>query len=311
MTQSMEHLLASSPAILMEFAVIERLRRSPGAPLHPTLVNAPLIYDDAGRKALGNIHREYIEIAREAGLPLLLCTPTWRANAERVAAAAAPETINADAMAFMQDIRAEFGPDGGTIKIGGLVGCKNDCYLPGEGLTAEAAEAFHAWQCGRLAGAGADFLIAVTLPNVDEALGLARSMSATGLPYFVSFVVGRDGRILDGTPLNDAIKRIDADSPRQPLAYMAGCSHPTFLCAATQPPALFDRLTGIQANASSLDHCELEGADQLQANGLETWLNEMMNLHATHGMKILGGCCGTDGVYMRRLTERLSKKSQI
>jgi hypothetical protein len=32
------------------------------------------------------------------------------------------------------------------IKIGGMIGCKNDCYLPDEGLSMQASEQFHAWQ---------------------------------------------------------------------------------------------------------------------------------------------------------------------
>jgi len=42
-----------------------------------------------------------------------------------------------------------------------------------QGLSREEAELFHSWQVDQLASAGADYLIAETLPNVEEARGIA------------------------------------------------------------------------------------------------------------------------------------------
>jgi len=293
----MKELIETNRLILMECAVVERLRRTGKVQLHPSLVNAPLIYDETGRTALREIFQEYIDIARTANAPLLLCTPTWRANRERVAASGVAPQINADAVRFMQEL---CGTDS-RIQIGGMIGCKNDCYKPDEGLSADEAEAFHAWQIEQLSGAKPDFLIAETLPCVEEALGIARAMSATGVPYVISFVISRDGRVLDGTPLADAIRQIDDATERSAVGFMVNCTYPSFLCAQHQPPELFDRLIGFQANASSLDHCDLDGADQLESEPVSTWGDLMMNLHSEFGMKILGGCCGTDGSHMRYL----------
>jgi len=49
-----------------------------------------------------------------------------------------------------------------------MIGCKNDCYKPNEGLPASESEQFHAWQIDQLARAGVNFLIAETLPNIEE-----------------------------------------------------------------------------------------------------------------------------------------------
>ena len=108
-------------------------------------------------------------------------------------------------------------------------------------------------------------MIAETLPNVDEAVGMAKALEQTEPPYLISFVIDRLGCILDGTSLFEAVQRIDAATTRQPLGFMVNCSYPTFLCVDEQPADLFHRLIGYQANASSLDHCDLEGADQLKA----------------------------------------------
>ena len=65
---TMIHLLKDNQLILMEAAVVERVRRDSGIHLHPRLVHAPLIYDDRGRQALTAIYEGYLEIASEAGV---------------------------------------------------------------------------------------------------------------------------------------------------------------------------------------------------------------------------------------------------
>ena len=196
----MKKILENNKVILMEAAIIERLRRSHNVTLHQILVNAPLIYNDDGREELGKIYQEYIDISLGVKTPFLMCTPTWRANQTRVRESNVNPSINVDAVHFLQEIRSAQQSDHQLIKIGGQIGCKNDCYKPKEGLSATDAE---------------------------------------------------------------------------------------------QPPNLFKRLIGYQANASSLDHCDLDGADELKSDHISDWGNEMLNLNKSYGVKILGGCCGT------------------
>ncbi|HEY5775198.1 MAG TPA: hypothetical protein VIS57_03855, partial [Xanthomonadales bacterium] len=74
----MQQLLKNNSLVLMEAAIVEPLRRSADIELHPRLVNAPLIYQPAGRKALRDLYQGYIDIALAAKIPFLMCTPTWR-----------------------------------------------------------------------------------------------------------------------------------------------------------------------------------------------------------------------------------------
>lgn len=297
----MNTLLENHPLILLEGAITERLRRGGDVQLHNTLVHAPLIYDTAGRKILADIYQDYVTVAQEADVPILLCTPTWRTNRERVAGSGFPETINAEAVAFMKELRSAPANRGMDIRIGGMLGCKQDCYRPEEGLSTDDAEAFHAWQINQLAESGVDYLLAETLPYVPEALGIARAMETTGVPYLLSFVINRNGFILDGTSLLDAIRLIDAETTVNPIGYMVNCAYPTFLCAEKQPTELFERLIGYQANASSLDHCDLDQAPELAADDLSDWGDAMRELHSRYGMRILGGCCGTSADHLRYL----------
>jgi len=286
----------------MEASIVESLRRSEDINLHPILVNAPLIYDETGRRALNKLYQDYIDIALEAKKPFLMCTPTWRTNHSRVIETKIKPGINIDAVNFLKALRDSQAVGRENIKIGGMIGCKNDCYRPEEGLSAQEAEQFHAWQLDQLKQGGADFLIAETLPSVEEAIGIARAMESTGIPYFISFVISRDGHVLDGTDLNSAMKIIDAATKRRPLGYMVNCAYPSFLCAATQPPELFKRLVGYMANASSLDQCDLDGSEELHQESTSEWGEVMLELNRTHGVKILGGCCGTGKEHLRYIS---------
>lgn len=301
----MKQLIEDSQLIIMEAAIVEQLRRSGNIKLHQSLVNAPLIYDEKGREALSKLYQSYIDIADEAELPFLMCTPTWRANKSRVFGSNINHSINTDASYFMKEIRDSQSNRNLVIKIGGMIGCKNDCYLPGEGLSIADSDLFHSWQIGQLADAGVDFLIAETLPNIAEATGIAKAMAKTDLPYIISFVINRNGNVLDGTSLNDAIDFIDSNASIKPLGYMVNCVYPSFLSAEQQPEALFSRLIGCQANASSLDHCDLDNSDSLSVEAVSEWGDAMLDLNKRYGMKILGGCCGTGREHLRYIVEHI------
>lgn len=296
----MKDLLEAHQFILAEAAIVERLRRNDKIELDEKLVHAPLIFSEEGRAALRGLYQEYIDIAAASGRPILLSTPTWRADQERVAVSKQRQDINVEAAKFMQDLVAN-QPRKVTVKVGGVIGCKNDCYLPEQGLSLNEARDFHRWQIDELASASVDFLMAVTLPCVEEAAGIALAMQATGLPYILSFVIGADGKVLDGTELHAAISYVDSKTTIKPLGYLINCSYPSFLNLETLTQVPPSRLIGLQANASSLSHAELDGSKELKSETVSEWAKLMLQLNSDFGLKILGGCCGTDDKHLSAL----------
>ena len=296
--------------ILTEAAVIEPLRRSKAVDLHPYLENSLLIYDEAGKKALTVLYHTFIDVARKAGVPIIICTPTWRANQERLSAANITKRVNEDAVAFLKQVRNGCGAWVENVIIGGLIGCKNDCYKPDEGLLEAEAEEFHLWQIAEFANAGVDFILAATLPALPEAIGIARAMAKTDTPYIISFVINKGGRILDGNSLENAFRRIDSICSRPPIGYMINCSYPSFLDAHKQPRSVLSRLIGYQANASAYEHSQLDGAEALQANPIDDWGNLMIELNRKYGIKILGGCCGTSHGHLQYLVQNMRSEQR-
>jgi homocysteine S-methyltransferase len=307
-------LLAQSPTILGEGAVIERLRRSPGIQLDDHVVNSALIYEESGRAALAAIYRQYLEIGQRYKLPLLLSTPTWRASRERIAAAGlAGRDLNGDNSRFLAELRDSYGDYAQQVALCGLMSCRGDAYKPDEAMSADAAAEFHAWQADALAAAGVDFLLAATLPALSEAIGLAQAQAATGLPYVISFVARPTGTLLDDTPLDTAIATIDSAVTPRPLAYLVNCTHASIFRSAllderNSSTLVRERVIGLLANTAALSPEELNESVALIEEAPEVFGNSVAALREELGMKVLGGCCGTDERHIESLARKLSQE---
>ncbi len=295
-------LLDNHTKILGECAIAERLRRLPGITLHPTLFNTPLIYGPEEIKAaMSSIYLEYLDAANQARLPLLLTAPTWRLDPIRIENAGVPSSINADAVDYLLNLRSQHKRDS-PVLVGALTGPQNDCYRPDLAPNTDEAEKFHVTQIKALADTPAEFLLAQTLPSISEALGIARAMAATDKPYLISFCTGTDGRVLDGTPLDEAMDHFDQQLSRPPVGYFVNCTHPRFLTGNYKAGTL-TRLIGIQANASSKDVTKLDASTKTEADPINDWAGAMLELNAVHQVPILGGCCGTTLEHMQQLIQ--------
>lgn len=304
----LEEMFASGRNILMEGALGERLKREYGLASDASVALAAMVYSEAGRHALRELWLGYMDIAAAAKLPFIATTPTRRANRDRVAASRYGEEILADNLAFLRSVQQGRAQE---VCCGGLMGCRGDAYTGEGALDAKAAHAFHAWQAERLSRAGADFLYAGIMPTLPEALGMVRAMEDTGLPYLISFTVRRDGRLIDGTPILRAVETIDEAVNRPPVCYMANCVHPAIVRRALLQPCnagelLRRRFQDVQGNTSPLPFDQLDGALELKSAPPEEFARDMLRLREVCGMRIFGGCCGTDDRHMRAVAQLLA-----
>jgi S-methylmethionine-dependent homocysteine/selenocysteine methylase len=233
-------MVQNAPYILAEGAVIERLWRNPAVSLDAHIAHAGLIYEAQARKTLERVYRGYLNVGRDHDLPIIVLTPTWRANPERLSRAGYDPAIdvNGDCAGFLTELVAGYGDYAQKVSIGGLMGCVGDAYRLEETLSQDQAVLFHRSQARALASAGVDFLMGATLPAVSEAVGMAHAMADCGRPYVLSFVVRPTGTLLDGTPLYQALAMIDAQVHPRPLGYM---EHQAFVIHKSLRPFLIGR----------------------------------------------------------------------
>jgi homocysteine S-methyltransferase len=301
-----------SPAVCLgEGSLYERLRRDPAVTFDPHLAHGALIYDPAAREVLAAVHREYLDIGQRFGLPMEAATATWRASRRRCQAAGLDvASVNRDNARFLRRLIEGYGPGRREIRLAGQMGPDGDGYRPEEALDSAQAEAFHRPQAEALAEGGVDQVGAYTLPAFSEALGLARAMAATGVPYRVSFVVRPEGTLLDGTPLGEAIQRIDEGVDPAPASFLVNCVHPSVFHSAlertgeTHPDAAA-RVEGLMANTSARTPEELDGLEALDTEEPGPFAAAVAGLRPAFGVTFLGGCCGTTTAHMEAIAERI------
>ncbi len=297
--------VAEAPVILTDGGVETRIMFQTDIPLDQPSGAAVLIDDPRGRRALEDIYAGYLDAA--AGLPIIIGTPTFRAQADRLAAsgraeADAVDRVNAAAVAMHRALRDARPEAADRIFLAGVIGPKGDAFIAAEAPDAATAEAYHAPQVSALARAGVDFLFAPTMPALDEAIGAARIMAATGLPYVVSFCLDAAGRLLDGHALDEAIAAIDDAAAPRPLYYLVNCIH----ASLAQRVAGHPRLYGVKANGSRLSPEELAALDHLDSEPPEDFARALAAM-AAGGARVLGGCCGTDQRHIAALAGLLKR----
>ena len=130
-----------------------------------------LLKDEAGTAALRRYFQTYGNIARSNGVGFILESPTWRASADwgdkLGYSAAALAEANRRSIALMGELRAEFQGARTPVVVSGCVGPRGDGYDPGNVMSADEAQAYHAEQIGVLARSGADMVtVAVRRVNI-------------------------------------------------------------------------------------------------------------------------------------------------
>ena len=300
-------LLQSSRLILADGSMYELLRRSPEVEFDAHIAHSGLIYNADWAQVLERVLREYIDVAVARQLPMLATTTTWRANRDRIAASAFSErAVNRDNARFLRTIVDSYGDARPEILIGGNIGPQGDAYKPEEAPDTDDAIAFHRYQIDDLVTGGVDFLQASTLPALPEALGISQLMAQTGLPYIISFVIDKSGCLLDGTRLTDAIHRIDDTVPLATPYYAVNCVHPTVLQQALDlNPDIAGRIIGFNGNTSARSVEELVGLEELDVEEPESFARANKTLQQAHGIRVIGGCCGTNPAHIHAIADLL------
>jgi S-methylmethionine-dependent homocysteine/selenocysteine methylase len=266
----------------------------------PDFAAFTLLGDPAGRAALERYFDRYARIAVEHGVGIVLETPTWRASTDWGARlgydADAVGEVNRDAVSLLQATRAKHERPGVPVVISGCVGPRGDGYAPSELMTAREARSYHALQVRTFAEAGADLVTAITMTYAAEAIGIAEAAKDAGLPVVLSFTVETDGRLPDGSSLEEAITAVDAATGGYPAYFMVNCAHPTHFAGVLDLAGEWtQRIGGIRANASTASHAELDEAEELDAGDPVDLAERYADLRRTHpSIKVLGGCCGTN-----------------
>lgn len=253
-----------------------------------------------GTEALRKYYRTYASLARKHGAGLVLESATWRASSDWAKRLGySPEelaTANRRSIELLEEIRRDFESEASPMPISGCVGPRGDGYVPGDAMTPEEAEAYHAEQIGTFAQTAADMVCAITMNYASEAIGVARAAKKAGMPVAISFTVETDGKLPTGQSLESVVGEVDAATSGYPAYYMINCAHPThFDFVLGSGGGWQKRIKGLRANASRRSHAELNEAPDLDDGSPEELGSQYAELvRVLPGLNVMGGCCGTD-----------------
>ena len=253
-----------------------------------------------GKEMLRRYFERYAAIADACGTGFVLESPTWRASSDWGAKLGyskdALAAVNRESIELMAELRDSHESAATPFVVSGCVGPRGDGYDPGNVMSDDEAQAYHAAQIGVFADTDADMITAITMTNTPEAVGIVRAAQAARMPSAISFTVETDGKLPTGESLEDAIATVDAATGRGPSYYMINCAHPVhFDGALAKGGSWLERLRGIRANASKRSHAELNDSSDLDdGNPVELGWQYRDIVNRNPQLAVLGGCCGTD-----------------
>lgn len=269
-----------------------------------------LLNDARATAALRDYYRAFADVAVNLGTGFIFDSLTYRASRdwghligyddERLA------EMNHRCLNLYRDIATEAGLPPDLTVISGCIGPKGDAYKTNEGLTADEAEAYHTAQIETFKEAGAHIVTALTLNATAEAIGIARAAERAGLPSVISFTLEKDRKLRSGETLQKAIETVDDATRSAPAYYMINCSHPADFGPALTDGDWTNRIRGLRANASALDHgtlCQLGHLEEGNPDELAAQYRELKA--ALPQMNVFGGCCGTDFVHVEKIGKAL------
>lgn len=265
----------------------------------PEFAAFPLLDSADGQAALSRYYSDYLDIARLAEAPLLLETPTWRANPDHAEVLGYGRTdldrINRQSVEFLLDLASSLGASAPEWSVGGIVGPRGDGYRSEGPIDPDEAAEYHRPQLEAFRAAGADRATVLTLTEVGEAVGIVNAATDVGIPSGIGFTVETDGHLPDGTSLKEAINAVDSATGSAAAYFVINCAHPKHISAGMDGGSWTDRVGGLRVNASTMSHAELDEATELDDGDPAQLAIDQKPLLDTFGnLQVLGGCCGTD-----------------
>jgi homocysteine S-methyltransferase len=189
------------------------------------------------------------------------------------------------------------------VLIAGSVAPLEDCYRPDLVPDTDTLCTEHNEHILNLVDAGVDFLLAETMGSVREVSAVVNQIHQTGKEYCVSLLCRNDKELYSGEIIGDALKIAEKFSP---VAVMINCIHPTKVESIIKSlKKITDLPLGVYANIGGIDHTE--GSKFVKTVSVDQYY-EFASSWKHMGVKIIGGCCGTNPDYIKKISRLKDRK---
>ncbi len=284
--------LRQGDVIILDGATGTELQRRHFPTPLPLWSAAPLLSHPDGVR---QVHLDYLAAGAD-----ILTANTFRTHQRTLAQAGMADraqTLTYRAVTLALQARRDAGLTR-SVLVAGSIGPLEDSQHPERVPSAAECASEHRVMATDLAAAGVDLLLVETMNVVYEAVAASEAAKLTGLPFIVSFVCTRDGNLLGGESLMDAVRAVE---PLRPAAIMINCVLvPTVLPLLTILRAQTALPVGAYANIGHASeswgwHFTEDISPQTYARHVRSWLGA--------GAQIVGGCCGTTPAHIALLAD--------
>ncbi len=181
--------------------------------------------------------------------------------------------------------------------VAGSMAPVEDCYRPDLVPPDADLEREHTQLAQSLETAGSDLILVETMNTLREARAALKAASDTGLPVWVSFVVGEDLQLLSGEDLSRAARTVADEGA---TAVLANCASPPVVGQALKKlRASVDLPCGLYPNHGTVDPQDGWKSDALDADFFRDQVLDWFR----SGARLVGGCCGTTPDHVRVIAE--------
>jgi len=195
------------------------------------------------------------------------------------------------------------------VLVAGCIAPLEDSYRPDLTPDTDTLCTEHYEHMKNLADAGADLLLAEALTNIREISAVLNQMHKFELDCILSITPRNDKELFSGEPISEAVSII---SKYTPDVLCVNCIHPHLVePVLAYLKTLTDIPLGAYANIGDpnykADPNHKEGDPMRKTVSPEEYLKYAQKWKAL-GARVIGGCCGTNPLYIAKLSTLKHKK---
>lgn len=189
--------------------------------------------------------------------------------------------------------------EGRQVYMAGAMGPLEKSYRPDLALPYEKALANYQAQAQALANAGVDLILLETMSKISEARAGAKAALETGLPTWVAFVAGSDGRLISQETMEEVVEALE---PMGASAILINCTPPEHTTLALRELAKKHSVPiGAYSQAGRYVGPGWDYAPGISPQMYLQHAREWLSL----GAQIVGGCCATTPDHIKELKAHL------
>lgn len=245
------------------------------------------------------IHKDYIKSGAR-----IIITNTFRTTERTFKKANLANQAKKATMLACNLAKEAVKESGKEVLIAGSIAPLEDCYSPHLVPAIKDLEKEHLENVKNLKVGGVDFILLETMISIAEMVSVCQACNKMELPLAVSFCCNLKGQLLSGEDLKNAVSEVEKYNP---LFVSLNCMPPKTI---TKVIYKLRNLTDLPLGAYAQGNGQVDG-DQGWVAGdvkaVEIYLKEVLEWIKIGG-QVIGGCCGTDPEYIRRISDACLKK---